>query len=358
VRTAGRILADPAYTKTGHNLKYDALVMRRQGVELAGIVFDSMLASHLLAGHLRGHSLDHAAERILQVQTIHIEEVIGKGKKQITMDEAPVDQVCAYAAEDADIALQLETALRPRLEDEGLLALFTEVELPLARVLTDMQETGIRLDCACLDAMRADLDQQLAGLTEEIHFLAGREFNIASPKQLGEVLFDELGFPVIRKTKTQRSTDEGVLQELATRDHPRQPLPKKLLEYRLYSKLKNTYIDALPALVNPATGRIHTTFRQAGTATGRLSSSDPNLQNIPVRTDVGRGIRAAFVPEDGWIMLAADYSQIELRMLAHLSGDAALGQAFHAGRDLAGDRHEPGPGPGLHRSVFRQLSGR
>ncbi|MFH0910045.1 MAG: DNA polymerase I [Planctomycetota bacterium] len=328
------LLSDPDVAKTGHNLKYDTLVMRRAGIPLQGISFDSMLASHLVSGHLRGHSLDAVASRLLHVKTTTIDELIGKGKKQITMDRVPVERVSPYAAEDADIALRLEAALRPRLAEEGLLELFQEVELPLSRVLTDMQAWGIRLDARRLADMSREMERELERLTGEIHYLAGHPFNIASPKQLAEVLFDELKFPVVRRTKTGRSTDEQVLSDLATVKHPKQALLKLLLRYRTYAKLKSTYIDALPQMVNPDTGRIHTTFHQTGTATGRLSSSDPNLQNIPVRSEEGRGIRAAFVPEEGWELLSSDYSQIELRMLAHFSGDAALREAFDRGKDI------------------------
>ena len=330
----GEVLADPAITKTGHNLKYDALVLRRAGLALQGIDFDSMLASHLVNGHLRGHSLDAAAERHLGLATIPISDLIGKGRNQKRMDEAPLDRVTDYAAEDADVALRLEPPLREALNEKNLQGLLDELELPLNEVLTEMQATGIRLDTECLASMSGDMDRQLERLTEEIHYLAGREFNIASPKQLSALLFDELDFPVIRKTKTSRSTDEAVLQELAHLDHPKRSLPKRVLEHRMYTKLKNTYIDALPQLVHPETGRLHTTFHQTGTATGRLSSSDPNLQNIPVRTEEGRGIRAAFVPAEGWVLIAADYSQVELRVLAHDSGDPALREAFEAGEDI------------------------
>ncbi|MBN1256561.1 MAG: DNA polymerase I [Planctomycetes bacterium] len=337
LQTIGKLLTDPKHTKTGHNLKYDTLVMRRIGINLDGIVFDSMLASHLCAGHLRGHGLDATAARILHVGTIHIDEIIGKGKKQITIDLAPLEQVCRYAAEDADIALRLQEALWPQLIKEGYEELFNQIELPLSKVLTDMQQLGVRLDISRLGAMSKEMEKQLARLTEEILYLAGdkeNKLNIASPKQLAELLFEKLKFPVIRKTKTGYSTDEQVLRELTLVDHPKRALPKLILEYRMYSKLKSTYLDALPEMVNPNTGRIHTTFHQTGTATGRLSSSDPNLQNIPVRTEEGRSIRAAFIPEEGWQMLAADYSQIELRILAHFSGDDALCKAFQEDRDI------------------------
>ncbi|MHC4884923.1 MAG: DNA polymerase I [Planctomycetota bacterium] len=342
LRKVASVLEDPKVEKTGHNIKYDALVMLRNDIALQGIRFDSMLASHLTAGHIRGHSMDACAERLLHLRPTPIVDLIGKGKKQVTMDQVPLEQVCPYAAEDADISLRLATVLQEQLEKEDLLDLFQEIELPLSLVLTEMQGCGILLDTERLRMMSEDMGRQLEGLTQEIHYLAGREFNIASTKQLAEVLYDELEFPVLKKTKTGRSTKESVLEELAQLDHPKRALPKLLLEYRTYSKLKSTYLDALPELVHPETRRIHTTFHQEGTATGRLSSSNPNLQNIPVRSEKGRGIRAAFVPEPGWLMLAADYSQIELRMLAHLSGDPTLSEAFRSGADI-------------HRAVAAQI---
>lgn len=328
------ILEDDNIKKTGHNIKYDELVMLNQGIALKGISFDSMLASYLTSGHIRGHSLDAVASRILGLTNVHIEELIGKGKKQITMDKVPLEKVTYYAAEDADIALRLKNKLAEEISQNNTEELFCNIELPLSFVLTRMQYNGIKLDKDILTRMSSDMEKQLERITEEIYFLSGREFNIASPKQLSEILFDDLGFPVVRKTKTGRSTDESVLQQLAATPHPKADLPKLLLEHRTYSKLKSTYIDALPIMVNEKTGRIHTTFNQSGTATGRLSSSDPNLQNIPVRTREGRGIRAAFVAEKGCNLISADYSQIELRMLAHLSGDENLCNAFKNDRDI------------------------
>jgi DNA polymerase-1 len=250
------------------------------------------------------------------------------------MDAVPVTQMCDYAAEDADIALRLQEHFQARLEAEGLVETFGRTEIPLAGVLARMQQTGICLDTDLLPALGRDLQEQIHHIEEEIFHRVERRFNLLSPKQLGEVLFDELGFPVQRRTKTSRSTDEDTLSKLALLDHDHAAVPQLLLKHREYTKLKNTYIDALPTMVNPRTGRAHTSFHQAGTATGRLSSSDPNLQNIPVRTATGRGIRAAFIPAPGWTMVAADYSQIELRMLAHLAGDEALQQAFREDRDI------------------------
>ncbi|MHC4870720.1 MAG: DNA polymerase I [Planctomycetota bacterium] len=328
------ILEDNQIKKTGHNIKYDSLVMRNCGIFLAGICFDSMLASHLFSGHIRGHSLDAAAERCFGLSTIHIEELIGKGKKQITMDQVPLEKITDYAAEDADISLRLYMKFEKDISESTMKNLFHNLEIPLSLVLTDMQFNGILLDPDKLIAMSKDMEKQLDRITEEIYFLSGCEFNIASPKQLSEVLFQKLDFPIIKKTKTGVSTDEKVLHELSLIDHPKNDLPKLLLDYRSYSKLKNTYLDALPLMVNPATERIHTSFNQTGTATGRLSSSDPNLQNIPVRTSEGRGIRAAFTAEKGCKLISADYSQVELRMLAHLSGDKNLCDAFNSGKDI------------------------
>ncbi len=328
----GRVLADERITKTGQNLKYDQLVLQRAGVELRGIVFDSLLASNLLNGHLTAHDLDTLALRYLDIKKIPTRDLIGSGKKQISMAEVPLSKITAYACEDADVALRLEEVLGRDLEaDAEAKRLFETLELPLSFVLADMQQNGIRVDCDLLARQSAELTEMLANLTDEIHKLAGHAFNIASPKQLGVVLFEELGLPVLRRTKTGPSTNEATLTELAAMGHE---LPERLLEYRTYAKLKNTYLDALPQLVHPDTERIHTTFSQTITATGRLSSRDPNLQNIPVRTELGRTIRAAFVPEPGWKLLAADYSQVELRMLAHYAQDEMLGQAFEEGRDI------------------------
>ena len=328
------VLENERVTKTGHNIKYDALVMRRHGVELRGIVFDSMIASHILNGHIRGHSLDACAERHLHVATIHIEELIGTGKNQITMDQVELPKIAEYAAEDADIALRLEAAMRPALAERDSLGLLNDVEMPLLRILIDMQYTGVRLDTARLADMSRLLADELEKVTAEIHERAGTTFNIASPKQLAEVLFEKMNFPVIRKTKTGISTDEDVLEELSQLDHVNAAFPAAVLRHRSLSKLKSTYVDALPDMVNPATGRVHTTFHQTGTQTGRLSSSDPNLQNIPIRTELGRAIRGAFVTDAGWTLVSADYSQIELRMLAHFSQDLSMQQAFRAGADI------------------------
>ncbi len=327
----GAVLADASLTKTGQNLKYDAIVCRRHGIELRGIAFDSLLASGIVNGHLTEHGLDALALRHLGIRTTPTSELIGKGKKQIPMSEVPLEAVTDYACEDADVAWRLEGVLSKELDTREERHLLDELELPLSRVLTGMQLTGIRVDCDRLAALSREAGAEIDALTEEIHRAAGAEFNIASPLQLRGILFEEMGLPVITRTKTGPSTSEEVLSQLAGMGHE---LPALVLEYRHVAKLKNTYLDALPALVHPETGRIHATFSQTTTATGRLSSRDPNLQNIPIRTARGRPVRAAFVPERGWSMLAADYSQVELRMLAHYSGDERLREAFHEGRDI------------------------
>lgn len=324
------ILESPTVTKCGQNIKYDRIVLRRAGLELRGVNFDTLIASSLCNAHLRGHDLDTLAGRFLGMVKIPTKSIIGTGQKQITMDQAPVAQVGEYACEDADATLQLEQVFRQRL-GEPELTLMRDLELPLCEILEEMQMTGIRVDTEILAQQSRELAKVLDVLTLQIYQLAGHEFNLASPLQLQKVLFEEMGLPVLRKTKTGASTDEAVLTELAASGYE---LPQRMLEHRQYAKLKNTYIDALPELVNPATGRVHTTFAQTTTATGRLSSSNPNLQNIPIRSERGRAIRKAFIPQDGWRLLAADYSQIELRMLAHFSGDAALLRAFKEGRDI------------------------
>jgi DNA polymerase I len=326
------ILEDPAIAKIGQNLKYDMIVLRTVGVELQGIAFDTMVASYLLEAGRRNHNLDDLAQTYLNHETIKISELIGKGKDQRRMDEVPVGQVSDYAAEDAWLPLRLRPILAPKLDDAELSGLLTSLELPLIDVLVEMEFNGIRVDVDRLGELSRRYGEQLQKLEQEIYQLAGRRFNIGSPKQLQELLFTELKLPVVKQTaKTGPSTDADVLEELA----PKHPLPAKILTYRQYAKLKSTYVDALPEMVCPATGRVHASFNQVVAATGRLSSSDPNLQNIPVRTEEGREIRSAFVPgEDGWVLLAADYSQIELRVLAHFSGDARLREAFARDEDI------------------------
>lgn len=325
------ILEDPACEKIGQNLKYDAVVLRGAGVRMAGIACDTMIASYLLDAGERNHNLDELAKRYFDHDTIKITELIGTGKLQKRMDEVSTAQVGPYACEDADIPWRLAPLLAPKLVEWEADKLFHELELPLVDVLADLEFTGIAVDVPRLEELSAEYGRRLAALENEIHELAGREFNIASPKQLQKILFEELKLPVSKRTKTGPSTDADVLEELAAVH----PLPAKIVEHRQYAKLKGTYVDALPALINPKTGRVHASFNQTVAATGRLSSSDPNLQNIPVRNQAGREIRSAFRPgEPGWLLLAADYSQIELRVLAHFSQDATLAEAFARDEDI------------------------
>lgn len=326
------LLEDPERCKLGQNLKYDANVLGRAGVELAGVRFDTMLESYVLDSVGTRHNLDDLALRFLGRETIHFEEVAGKGKGQLTFDEVPLEQAGPYAAEDADVALQLHGRLWPRLEAEpALRSVFEEIEMPLVPVLSRMERAGALVDTRRLAQQSAELAERMKELVAEAHEEAGCEFNLGSTKQLQEVLYDRLGLPVIRKTpKGAPSTAEPVLSELAL-DYA---LPRVIMEYRALSKLKSTYTDTLPKVVDPVTGRVHTSYHQAVTATGRLSSSEPNLQNIPVRTAEGRRIRQAFVAPEGRVLLAADYSQIELRIMAHLSGDDGLRRAFEEGLDV------------------------
>ncbi len=326
------IFENPAVKKTGHNLRYDALVLRHAGVGLEGAAFDSLIASSLVDGHLAEHNLKTLSRRYFNLAMTPIEDLIGSGRNQGTMDLVPVADVAAYASADADVSLRLYGVLDKRLDERGARELFEKVEMPLSAVLTRMQATGIRIDADLLARESAETGELLEALTKEIHELAGHPFNIASPKQLSVVLFEEMGLPVIRKTQTGASTDESVLQELAHLHDSE--IADRILEYRMYAKLKNTYLDALPRMVNPGTCRLHTSFSQVRTATGRLASSNPNLQNIPVRTERGRAVRAAFIPEDGWRMLAADYSQVELRVLAAFSGDPILARSFEDDLDI------------------------
>ncbi len=325
------LLENPAIAKIGQNLKYDVIVLRSAGIRLAGTAFDTMVASYLLDAGERNHNLDDLASRYLNHTNIKISELIGKGKNQRRMDDVPIAQVGPYAAEDADVPLRLKPLLEARLEEMGLEKLNETVEVPLVEVLADMEFAGIRVDPARLAELSQRYGERLKELEIEIEELAGHPLNIASPKQLAQVLFQELKLPVVKRTKTGPSTDVDVLEELAD-EHP---LPAKIIAHRQYAKLKNTYVDALPAMIHPTTGRVHTSFNQIVAATGRLSSSDPNLQNIPIRTAEGREIRSAFVAgEPGWKLLAADYSQIELRILAHYSEDSALCEAFARDEDI------------------------
>lgn len=327
------ILEDVSYQKVGQNIKYDLKVFRRHGVDLKGISFDTMLASGLLHPASSSHGLDDLAFTHLTHKMISIKELIGTGSKQITMDLVPLSQITEYACEDVDVTLQLKGKFESGLAAEGLMDIFRNIEIPLISVLADMELTGIQVDGDCLKQLSHEFQGRLDQKMDQIYAEAGREFNINSPKQLGQILFEELDLPknLTRRTKTGYSTDIRVLQRLAAHH----PLPELILEYRSFAKLKSTYTDALVELINPDTGRIHTSFHQAGVRTGRLSSSDPNLQNIPVRTAEGREIRRAFVAsDDDHVLIVADYSQIELRILAHLSGDDHLQKAFEQGLDI------------------------
>ena len=317
----------------GQNVKYDLLVCRRAGIDLAEPFFDTMVAAYLANPGRRQYGLDALALDYFGHKMIPISDLLGPKKDERTMDAVPIDQVAEYSVEDAVVTWRLKERLEAELEEKGLTALARDVEMPLVPVLADMEDAGVAIDLGVLETISADLEGRMASLEKTITKEAGHEFSINSPQQLAEVLFDEQGLKPLKKTaKGKRpSTDASVLEELARRH----PLPKLVLEYRSLAKLKGTYVDALPALVDPDDGRVHTSFNQTATATGRLSSSDPNLQNIPIRTDEGRQIRRAFVPgQAGWLLLAADYSQIELRMLAHFSEDPALVRAFADDRDI------------------------
>ena len=325
------VLADPAIRKTGHNIKYDLLVLRRERIEVAGVDFDSMLASYLLDPGRRSHAIDSLAVEILQRPMTSYEQVAGKGKQQVPFDRVPVLAARDYSAADADVALALRTPLEPLLRSSGADALLRDVELPLVRVLMDMEWTGISIDVPWFHSLKARFAKERAAAEQAIYEAAGEEFNVNSNRQLATILFGKMGLPVRKKTATGPSTDASVLQQLADEGHV---LPERILEYRELAKLESTYLDTLPSLVNPATGRLHTSYNQAVAATGRLASSDPNLQNIPVRRELGKAIRRGFIPRSGWKLMTADYSQIELRLLAHLSHDPAFVEAFRAGGDI------------------------
>ena len=317
----------------GQNVKYDMLVCRTSGIEVGEPLFDTMVAAYLASPGRREYNLDALALDYFSFKKIPTSSILGEKKNERTMDQAPVAQVAEYAVEDAVITWRLKERLEAELRERGLEALSRDVEMPLVPVLASMEELGVAVDTAVLSDIAANLEGRLAKLQAEIYAAAGHEFLINSPQQLATVLFEELGLRPGRRTATgsRPSTDADVLEELAARH----PLPRLVLEFRQLAKLKGTYVDALPQLVDPHTGRIHTSFNQAITATGRLSSSDPNLQNIPIRTEEGRQVRRAFVPgQAGWLLLAADYSQIELRMLAHYTGDPALVRAFAEDRDI------------------------
>jgi len=326
------LLEDPLRAKLGQNLKYDKNVLANHGIELNGIAFDTMLESYVLDSTATRHDMDSLALKYLGVKTIAYEEVAGKGAKQITFNQVALEQAVPYAAEDADITLQLHGTLWPKLQAQpSLQSVYQTVDMPLVPVLSRMERNGALVGRELLQQQSHELGKRMLELEQQAFELAGQTFNLGSPKQLGEILFNKLGLPVKQKTPTGApSTSEEVLAELAEEF----PLPRVLMEYRGLSKLKSTYTDKLPEMINPVTGRIHTSYHQAVTATGRLSSTDPNLQNIPVRTQEGRRIRQAFIAEPGYRIVAADYSQIELRIMAHLSGDAGLLNAFALGEDI------------------------
>ncbi|MBN1763993.1 MAG: DNA polymerase I, partial [Sedimentisphaerales bacterium] len=325
------ILENPHIKKIGQNIKYDMIILRRAGVQLKGVEFDTMVASYVLDSSRTSHKLDNLAMDHLGHETIKLEELIGKGKNQLTFDLVDTQQACDYAAEDADITWRLGRYFDTQLTDPDLKKLFTEVEMPLVEVLAEMEFQGVALDSAWLRKLSTRFSKRLDELTEKIHEQAKSDFNIDSPKQLAEILFERIGLKPVKKTKTGFSTDQEVLETLKWLH----PVPALVLEYRQLSKLKNTYVDKLPSMICADTGRVHASFNQSVTATGRLSSSDPNLQNIPIRTEEGQEIRRAFVAQkEDNVILAADYSQIELRLLAHFSGDKALRQAFEEGQDI------------------------
>ncbi|PSW09037.1 DNA polymerase I [Photobacterium rosenbergii] len=326
------LLEDPSKDKVGQNLKFDASILARYGIEMQGIRFDTMLESYVFNSVVGRHDMDSLSLRYLEHKTISFEDIAGKGKKQLTFNQIDLEQAGPYAAEDADITLRLHNVLLEKVNaDDKLKSVFDDIEMPLVPVLSRMERTGVLIDSMLLGAQSTEIAARLDELEKQAFEIAGDEFNLSSPKQLQAILFEKMGLPVLKKTPSGTpSTNEEVLQELAL-DYP---LPKLILEYRSLAKLKSTYTDKLPKMVNPATGRVHTSYHQAVTATGRLSSSDPNLQNIPVRNDEGRRIRQAFIAPTGYKVLAVDYSQIELRIMAHLSGDQALLDAFNHGKDI------------------------
>ena len=333
VKQLGPIFADPAIAKCGHNIKYDLIVLAEAGVTVRGQLFDSMVASFLLEPLRRSHSMDWLARELYGHTMIPITDLIGKGKNQITIDNVDIPQVGEYASEDADMTWRFHETLKPQLEESSFQTLFCETEMPLVRVLAQMERNGVALDLPVLEHMGQELERGKDDLTERIHQVAGHSFNIDSTKQLAVVLYDEQGLRSVRKTKTGRSTAADSLTTLVKETD--NPLPALVLEYRELSKLKSTYVDSLPKMVSPKTGKVHASYNMIGAITGRLSSNDPNLQNIPIRTALGRQIRKAFVPADpDCVLLTADYSQIELRLLAHYCKDQALVGAFERDEDI------------------------
>ena len=325
------LLEDPSVLKIGQNIKFDMEVLYRYGVDIAP-VDDTMIMSYVLEGGAHGHGMDELSSLHLGHTTIQFKDVCGTGKNQITFDYVPLEKAKDYAAEDADVTRRLYDVFKPRILEEHMVSVYETLERPLIGVLSEMEETGIKVDAAMLRDLSEDFARRCAELEEGIHKLAGHPFNVASPKQLGEVLFDEMGLPGGKKGKTGAyATGADVLDELAAQGHE---LPSRILEWRQLAKLKSTYTDALIQQINPKTGRVHTNYSQAIASTGRLSSNEPNLQNIPIRTDEGRKIRRAFVPDNRHVLMSADYSQIELRLLAHVAKIGALVEAFHAGADI------------------------
>ncbi|ABC24308.1 DNA polymerase A [Rhodospirillum rubrum F11] len=329
----GDLLRDPGVLKVGHNLKFDLHVLANAGLSDVAPVDDTMVLSYVLDGTLHGHGMDELAGLHLGRRTITFEEVCGKGKGQITFDQVPLDKAVAYAAEDADVTLRLYLLLRDRLLKEHMVRVHETLDRPMVRILTDMEAAGVRVDALRLKALSGDFAKRMGDLEDQIHALAGHAFNVASPKQLGEVLFEEMSLTGGKKSRKTGawSTDAQVLDQLAAEGHD---LPARVLDWRQYAKLKGTYTDALVAEIDERTGRVHTTYGLTVTATGRLSSNDPNLQNIPVRSEAGRKIREAFIAAPGHLLISADYSQIELRLVAHVAGITALRQAFAEGKDI------------------------
>jgi DNA polymerase-1 len=326
------VLSDPKIKKIGQNIKYDYIVLKREGIQVQGIDLDSMVLSYLLEPNWGKHNLNRLALSYLQVKTITYNEVVGKGKNEVTIDAVDINKVAPYACQDADLTLQLSSLLWPKVKEKKLDPLYRKFELPLIEVLADMEMWGVKIDTQALKKLSSELEYELGHLRKKIYDISGEEFNISSPQQLAHILFDKLSLPASRRTKMTKSysTNVNILQELA----PKYPIAQHTLEYRQLTKLKSGYADSLPLLLNPETGRIHTSYNQTVTATGRLSSSDPNLQNIPVRGDLGLRFREAFIPAQGHLFLSADYSQIELRVLAHLSKDPSLIETFLHDRDV------------------------
>lgn len=326
------ILGDPKIKKIGQNVKYDTIVLKREGLPVQGIELDTMVLSYLLEPNWGKHNLNKLALTYLQTTTIPYSKIVGKGKKQVTINAVDIEKVAPYACQDADLALQLSSVLWPKVEEQKLDDLYRKIELPLIEVLADMEMWGVKIDTEALKELSSELQQELDHLKKKIYLICGEEFNLNSPQQLAHILFEKMTLPSSRRTKITKSysTAFSTLQELA-KNHP---IAQYALEYRQLAKLKSTYADALPLLLNPLTGRLHTSYNQTVTATGRLSSSDPNLQNIPVRGELGRRCRQAFIPEDDHFFLSADYSQIELRVLAHLSEDPSLVETFLKNRDI------------------------